>query len=578
MAQHKDRNRVAIYARYSSNLQREESIDAQLRACRDYAKRNNLIIVGEYIDRGKSATTANRPEFQRMIEDSNTKAFDIVLVHKLDRFARNRNDSILYRVHLKRNDIVLKSVIENLDPDAPESIILESVIEGFNEYYSRNLAREVEKGKKENAYKCLHTGGIPPLGYDVDKTTLKLSMNESEAKIIRTVFSMFLNGCGYSEILTKLNINGYKTKRGESFSKTSINGILKNEKYTGVYIYNKSASKSLDGKRNGHKYKDPSEIIRKEGGLPQIVSKEDFDKVQEILSQRRKNGAKNTAKETYLLSGKIKCGVCGSSYTGNSRQATATRKKYVDYRCNKKCSKVKCTNKGINRDAIEQYVLDRLSDIVFNPKIIPQVVKRYKEYLSERNKGLKSEKTRLEQRLTELNKEIDIIAELLIKNSSDILFDKLSEREELKEKVLYELDKIELILSSKGITEKALRAEFNRAKDLFRKGSLSTTKKLVDLYVNQVIVYPDKIRIEYNLGFEPDLFDPKEKPQKTPDQSSCSVVSSDKNNAHNFLCALNGGEGETRTPAPVTRPTPLAGAPRHQLEYFSIGNYIKKYN
>ena len=88
-------------------MQREESIDAQLRACRDYAKRNNLIIVGEYIDRGKSATTANRPEFQRMIEDSNTKAFDMVLVHKLDRFARNRNDSILYRVHLKRNDIEL---------------------------------------------------------------------------------------------------------------------------------------------------------------------------------------------------------------------------------------------------------------------------------------------------------------------------------------------------------------------------------------------------------------------------------------------------------------------------------------
>lgn len=133
MAQQRERNRVVIYARYSSDLQREESIDAQLRACRDYAKRNSLIIVGEYIDRGKSATTANRPEFQRMIEDSNTKAFDMVLVHKLDRFARNRNDSILYRVQLKRNDIVLKSVIENLDPDAPESIILESVIEGFNE-------------------------------------------------------------------------------------------------------------------------------------------------------------------------------------------------------------------------------------------------------------------------------------------------------------------------------------------------------------------------------------------------------------------------------------------------------------
>ena len=571
MAKQSETKRAVIYARYSSDLQREESIEAQVRACKNYAKNNNLVIIDEYIDRAKSATTDNRPEFQRMIEDSNLKMFDVVLVHKLDRFARNRFDSIHYRVQLKKNNVALQSVIENLDPDAPESVILESVIEGFNEYYSRNLAREVEKGKKENALKCLHTGGIPPLGYDVERPSLKLIINESEAKIIRTIYAMFLNGCGYSDILNKLNLNGYKTKRGEQFSKTSINSILKNEKYTGVYIYNKSASKSADGKRNSHKYKDESEIIRIEGGIPQIVSKADFDKVQEILSLRKKNGAKHTAKETYLLSGKIKCGVCGSSYTGNSRHALQNHKQYVDYRCNKKCAKIKCVNKGINREIIEEFVLKGLADIVFNKKLIPEIVKHYSSYLNEQSAGLMSEKKELQSSLKAVNKEIDTIAELLIKKSSDTLLEKLSEREELKERTIYALEKIDYKINAKVVNEKVLTDEFNNAKKLLAKGTLSTTQKLIDLYVNEVIVYPDRIRVEYNLGFDVDFYEQKEAPQNTPDQSSNSMVSSKENNAHSNLCALNGGAGETRTLAPgFSRPTPLAGAPRHQLEYCSL--------
>ena len=161
---------AVIYARYSSDMQRDESIDAQVRAITDYASRNNMIIVGEYTDKAKSATTDRRGEFQRMIKDASQKKFDVVLVHKLDRFARNRNDSIAYKLELKRHNVAVVSVTEPLD-GSPESIILESVLEAMAEYYSKNLAREVEKGKKENALKGLHVGGRPPLGYDVDKET-----------------------------------------------------------------------------------------------------------------------------------------------------------------------------------------------------------------------------------------------------------------------------------------------------------------------------------------------------------------------------------------------------------------------
>ena len=151
-----------IYARFSSDNQRDESIDAQIRAIRDYAQKNDIMIVGEYVDRARSAMTDNRPEFLQMIADAANNDFDVVLVHKLDRFARNRQDSIGYRMQLKRHGVSLVSILEYLDSDSPESVILESVLEAMAEYYSLNLAREVRKGMHENALKGIHTGGIPP--------------------------------------------------------------------------------------------------------------------------------------------------------------------------------------------------------------------------------------------------------------------------------------------------------------------------------------------------------------------------------------------------------------------------------
>jgi len=180
--------RGVIYARFSSEMQRDESIDAQIRAIEEYAKRNNIVVVGNYIDKAKSATTDNRPEFQQMIADAANNQFDVVLVHKLDRFSRNRNDSIAYRMQIKRHGVALISVLEYIDEGSPESIILESVLEAMVEYYSRNLARKVEKGKKENALKGKHVGGIPPLGYDLDRATMKLVINPHESECIRLIF------------------------------------------------------------------------------------------------------------------------------------------------------------------------------------------------------------------------------------------------------------------------------------------------------------------------------------------------------------------------------------------------------
>ena len=264
-------NRAALYARFSSDNQRSESIDAQVRAMTAYCAQRHISIVETYIDEAKSATTDRRPSFQRMIADSSLHTFNILLVHKLDRFARNRYDSAVYKRELKKNGVTVYSVLENLD-NSPESIMMESVREGMSEYYSQNLAREVMKGMRETALQCKHTGGKPPLGYDVDPATRKLIINPQEAETVKLIFSMYGEGCGYSEILTALHDMGYMTKNGNEFQKNSLYSILTNPKYQGMYVFNRSSAKSAEGTRNTHLLKDSKDIITVDGGVPQIVA------------------------------------------------------------------------------------------------------------------------------------------------------------------------------------------------------------------------------------------------------------------------------------------------------------------
>ena len=159
---------AVIYARYSSDNQREESIEGQLRECTAFAEKNSITILRHYIDRAYSAKTDKRPEFQNMIRDSSKKLFDIILVWKLDRFARNRYDSARYKAQLKKNGVKVVSATEAIS-DGSEGIILEAVLEGFAEYYSADLGEKVTRGMTENALKCKYNGGTLPVGYVIDK-------------------------------------------------------------------------------------------------------------------------------------------------------------------------------------------------------------------------------------------------------------------------------------------------------------------------------------------------------------------------------------------------------------------------
>jgi len=258
---------AALYGRYSSDNQREESIEAQIRAMTEFCEKNNYNIVKVYTDEALSATTDNRPQFLKMISDSGKGLFDVIICHKLDRFARNRYDSAFYKKTLKDNGVKLISVLENLD-DSPESIILESVLEGMAEYYSANLSREVKKGLNENALVCKHNGGKPPFGYDVDSDKNYI-INKAESVAVIKVFEMA--AAGHTNICNWLNSNGYRNKYGNLFKSAVVSDMIKNEKYKGVYVYNQYKREKVSGVYKNIKQPE-SEIVRIQGGIPAIVS------------------------------------------------------------------------------------------------------------------------------------------------------------------------------------------------------------------------------------------------------------------------------------------------------------------
>ena len=365
---------------YSSDNQRDESIDAQLRAIEEYASANGICIVARYIDKAFSARSDKRPEFQRMIKDSEKGTFRMVIVHKLDRFSRDRYDSAFYKHILKNNGVRLQSVVENFD-NSPESIILESVIEGMAEYYSANLGRETIKGLKENAYKGVHTGGRAPFGYKINPVTKRAEVDEYEAKAVKLIFDMVSNGNKYPAVADALNKQGYKTRLGRPFSSASLHDILNNPKYIGVCVYNKRVSKSVAN--SSRKFKDKSEWIIKDGVYPPLVSREVFEDVQKRLAERKVSGQAH-AKEVYLLSGKIRCGVCGCAFCGERKINSKGIRSY-SYFCNSrnKHSEHKCSNPSINRSVIEQFVLQKLAETVFDDSRIGELTSGYNKHMSE---------------------------------------------------------------------------------------------------------------------------------------------------------------------------------------------------
>lgn len=269
--------RAVIYARFSSDMQREESIDAQVRACTAYAQSKGYNIIDTYIDEAKSGRdVTKRDAYNQMLADAMEDKFDVIIFHKVDRNSRNELNYFKFKDKLEKLGIRYEYAAQHIDALSPEGQMMETMMVGMAAYYSRNLAKETKKGLNENAYKAQFNGGTPPLGYKiVDKYYV---IDDQEAEAIRLIFNLYVAGHGYKDICIILAKKGFTTRNGQPFGKNSLYDIIGNERYCGTYTFNKSPRKK--GGRNMHAKTRPDDFIRLEDAIPAIVSKDVFKQAQ----------------------------------------------------------------------------------------------------------------------------------------------------------------------------------------------------------------------------------------------------------------------------------------------------------
>lgn len=378
--------RAVIYARFSSDMQREESIDAQVRACRDYCKKKGYLVTGIYKDEAKSGkSTIERDEYNRLQKDAEDDLFDVIIMHKIDRNARNELDYHQFKQRMHSLGISYEYAAQSID-DSPEGQMMENMLVGFAAYYSRNLAKETKKGMNENAYQAIFNGGTPPLGFDIVKDGDKgrYVINEAEAVIVRFIFSQYLAGQGYEQISSQLRDMGYKSKTGRIFTKTSLHDILNNERYTGTYVFNRTHRKE-GAKRNMHAA-TADDVIRIPDAIPAIISREDFERVQKKRRHNKKHTGAYKAKAPYLLSGKIVCGQCGKSMVGHRNVLRG--KLYEYYGCYRMHEG--CPQRQVRKVVLENAVIEHVKNLIMSPEAKKLIIEAMTEEYTKQQQNASS--------------------------------------------------------------------------------------------------------------------------------------------------------------------------------------------
>lgn len=461
---------AVIYARYSSDSQREESIEGQLRECGEYAQHNGITVVGSYIDRALSAKTADRPEFQRMIKDSAKGLFEIVLVWKLDRFSRDRYDSAHYKHILKKNGVKVVSAKEHIS-DGPEGIILESMLEGYAEFYSAELSEKIHRGQKENALKGKNNGGGVPLGYLLDKQTQKLVVDPETAPLVVEIFERYSEGATVRSIIEDFNSRGLTTRRGKPFNTNSFNALLKNRKYIGEYSY---------------------QDVVIPGGVPAIVPEDLFYRVQQRMEKNKRAPAHTKAKESeFLLTTKLFCGKCERMMVGESGKSHTGAMHYY-YKCGNAKRKKGCNKKAVKKDWIERAIVRLTMERVLNEEKINRIIDALLVMQEREDVTIPALRRQLAETEKGIENMLNAIQQGIFTASTK---QRLEELEKQKEELSLSMTTAEL--QKPKLTREYMEHWFSQ----FRYGDPNDRefqKRLIDTFVNAIFVYDDKLVLTYN--------------------------------------------------------------------------------
>lgn len=355
--------KAVVYARFSSDRQTEMSIDAQVRACLDYASQNDIVVVKTYSDEaisGKGSKTHQRKNYNAMLRDAERGSFDVILIHKYDRVARSLAEHVSLEQKLNKYNVQLVATAQDFGT-TNESKIIRTLMWSLSEYYIDNLAEETRKGHTEAAHNALHNGGYPPFGYTVQNKQYVIC--EEEAMWVRKMFDTYISLSPLQALIDEMKAFGILGKRGKPIGRTQIYEILNNEKYTGTYVYSPREEKSRKNRRT------KPNAIRVENAFPPIISKEQFAEVQKIM----KAHTHKTEHKQYPCSGLVFCSCGAKMHVGTSNNKGH---KYSYYRCSNKCGTA-----GVPVDTVETAV-KKYIELLFDESATKKIFETLKDYAS----------------------------------------------------------------------------------------------------------------------------------------------------------------------------------------------------
>ena len=498
MTERFDLTPAALYARVSSDRQDVDlSIAAQLRALRDYAERNGYLVAREYVDEAESGRIADRPEFQKMLNEANKPEapFKEILVWKFSRFTRKREHAVAFKSMLRRRGVRVVSITEQAD-DTPTGKLLEAIIESVDEFYSENLAQEVVRGMREAASRGFWMTTYAPYGYkrvhvqDGAAKRPKLELNPPADAVVRRVFDMVLQGKSILDVTKTLNAEGIPTTNGKKWLKTTIHTMLSHEAYAGTVVWGANA-------------KDGAPPVRVEDAHPAIVSKRDFQRARRLLGSRApKKVNPRRASSPYLLSGIAKCETCGKAMTA----AEAKSGKYTYYICHSllKRGKGTCKTPRLNAKSFEKLIVNEIRENVLTESNIRDLVKLLDEEMDGVARDQRERLQNIEEELEDVKKRLARIWNHIETTDTEMAdaSDRIREHRERKEKLEVAAEEARALLKERrqfldsADTIAAFAAEMS---EFLKTSELTETKAFVGSFVKEVVVKPGRAAIVYSI-------------------------------------------------------------------------------
>lgn len=358
-----------ISARYSTENQKQDSIEVQVEKCTEWCVKNKMPILGVFADEAVSGMKNTRPRYEAMMDQLRSGIGDTVVIYDQSRMFRKLTAWFAFRDQIAAMGVTVVSVTQpNIGGDLrdPTTFLTEGSMALFNQIWALQSRQKVMEKMRFMARNGQHTGGKPALGYTV--VDGKLAICEPEAEIVRRIFAEYAGGRSYRDIIEGLNRDGLKTKRGNAFGSNSLHDLLHNEVYIGTLVYGKSPRRA-DGKRNRHG-EEQSDIIRIPDACPAIIAPHTFEAVQARMAQNKhQQGGRPPVKREYPLKGKVYCAECKTAMS-----VAISQGKYYYYRCSQKKRQHTCDGVRISVDELERIVIDAVRATLGSPAQVDKLI------------------------------------------------------------------------------------------------------------------------------------------------------------------------------------------------------------